>query len=178
MQDILDAGASLPRGATLVPMDFSARLLGPQPLAHAWAELVVERDAIAPQLFAAGKPRMGGEHFRTLSFRPGVLDEATGSLPWSTHEGWYDVVRKCSSGALLRWFVAASGDCAALLAERKATLDAVLDRYDYVLMLDPPDYAKDLVASRVELVQQVGVAWMYRVVDVHQGQGRSSSSSH
>jgi len=178
MQDILDVGASLPRGARLVPMDFTARLLGPQPLAHAWAELVIERDAIAPQLFAAGKPRMGGEHFRTLSFRPGVLDEATGSLPWSSYEGWYDVVRKCSSGALLGWFVAGSGDCDALLAGRKAALDAVLDRYDYVLMLGPPDYARSLVASRVEIVEQRGSAWLYRVIDAHQGQGRSSSRSH
>jgi hypothetical protein len=178
MQDILDVGASLPRGARLVPMDFSARLLGPQPLAHAWAELVIERDAIAPQLFAAGKPRMGGEHFRTLSFRPGVLDEATGSLPWSTYEGWYDVVRKCSSGAVLAWFVAAPGDCHALLAERKATLDAVLDRYDYVLMLEPPDYARSLLASRIELVEQRGAAFLYRVADGDQGHGRSSSRSH
>jgi hypothetical protein len=54
MQDILDVGAALPRGARVVPMDFTVRLLGPQPLAHAWAELVVERDAIASQLFAAG----------------------------------------------------------------------------------------------------------------------------
>jgi hypothetical protein len=178
MQDILDVGASLPRGARLVPMDFTVRLLGPQPLAHAWAELVVERDAMASQLFAAGKPRMGGEQFRTLSFHPGLLDEATGTLPWSGYEGWYDVVRKCSSGALLGWFVARSGDCDALLAERKAALDAALDRYDYVLMLDPPDYGKSLVASRIELREHVGSAWMYRVVDGHQGQGRSSSSSH
>ena len=179
MQDILDVGASIPRGARLVPMDFTARLLGPQPLAQAWAELVVERDAMASQLFAAGKPRMGGERFRTLTFRPGVLDEDSGSLPWSTYETWYDVVRKCSSGPLLAWLAfGASGDCAALLAERKATLDAVLDRYDYVLMLDPPDYARDLIAARIELVDRRGVASMYRVLPSHQGQGRSSSSSH
>jgi hypothetical protein len=179
MQDILDVGASIQRGSRLVPMDFTARLLGPQPLAQAWAELVVDRDAMASQLFAAGKPRMGGERFRTLTFRPGVLDVANGRLPWSTYETWYDVVRKCSSGPLLAWLAfGASGDCAALLAERKATLDAVLDRYDYVLMLDPPDYARDLLASRIELVDRRGVASMYRVLPSHQGQGRSSSSSH
>ncbi|HEX3344783.1 MAG TPA: hypothetical protein VHS09_09435, partial [Polyangiaceae bacterium] len=120
VQDVLDVGASLPRGAKLVPMDFTARLLGPQPLAHAWAELVVERDAIAPQLFAAGKPRMGGEHFRTLGFHPGLLDEATGALPWSSHEGWYDVVRKCTSGGVLGLLVARSTGCEGLLAERTA----------------------------------------------------------
>lgn len=179
MQDILDVGASIPRGSRLVPMDFAARLLGPQPLAQAWAELVVERDAMASQLFAAGKPRMGGERFRTLTFHPGLLDEANGSLPWSTYETWYDVVRKCSSGPLLAWLAfGASGDCAALLAERKATLDAVLDRYDYVLMLDPPDYGRNLIAARVELLDRRGSAWMYRVLPSHQGQGRSSSLSH
>ena len=178
MQDILDVGASLPRGAKLVPMDFTARLLGPQPLAHGWAELVVERDAIASQLFAAGKPRMGGEHFRTLSFHRGLLDEASGALPWSSYEGWYDVVRKCSSGRLLAWLVARSGDCAALLAERTATFDAVVDRYDYVLMLGPPDYATSIVTPHAELVDHRGSAWMYRVLASHQGQGRSYSRSH
>jgi hypothetical protein len=191
MQDILDVGASMPRGAKLVPMDFTVRLLGPQPLAHAWAQLVVERDAIASQLFAAGKPRMGGEQFRTLSFHPGMLDEATGALPWSTYEGWYDVVRKCSSGPLIGGLVSGSEDCAALLAERQAALDAVVDRYDYVLMLDPPDYARRLVASHVELLDRRGSAWLYRVLasprttaasagmdPAHQGQGRSYSRSH
>ena len=171
MQDVLDVGASIPRGARLVPMDFTARLLGPQPLAHAWAELVVERDAIASQLFAAGKPRMGGERFRSLTFHAGVLDEATGSLPWSTYEGWYDVVRKCSAEPLLAWLAFRSGDCAALLAERKATLDAVLDRYDYVLMLDPPGYARSLVASHLELLDTRGSVWMYRVLGSRHGQG-------
>ena len=111
---------------------------------HAWAELVIERDAMASQLFAAGKPRMGGERFRTLTFHPGLLDEATGNLPWSTYETWYDVVRKCGSDKVLAFLAfGAAGDCATLLAERKATLDEVLDRYDYVLMLGPPAYAKE-----------------------------------
>ncbi|HEY3819090.1 MAG TPA: hypothetical protein VGL81_18100 [Polyangiaceae bacterium] len=178
LQDILDVGASLAPGDRLVPMDFSARLLGPQPLEHGWAELVVARDAIAPQLFAAGKPRMGGEHFRTLGFRPGLLDEAGGALPWSSYEGWYDVVRKCSSGSFLAWFVARPAGCQELLAERTATLDAVVDRYDYVLMLDPPDYGASLVAAHAELVDHRGSAWMYRVLASHQGQGRSYSRSH
>jgi hypothetical protein len=121
---------------------------------------------------------MGGEHFRTLSFHPGLLDEASGALPWSSYEGWYDVVRKCSSGRLLAWLVARSGDCAALLAERTATLDAVVDRYDYVLMLDPPDYATSIVTPHAELVDHRGSAWMYRVLASHQGQGRSYSRSH
>jgi hypothetical protein len=164
MQDILDAGESIPRDSKIVPMDFTARLLGPQPLGHSWAELVIERDAMASQLFAAGKPRMGGERFRTLTFHPGLLDEATGDLPWSTYETWYDVVRKCGSDKVLAFLAfGAAGDCATLLAERKATLDEVLDRYDYVLMLGPPGYAKDLIASRVELLVQKGEAFVYRV---------------
>jgi hypothetical protein len=165
MQDILDVGASIPRGAKIVPMDFTARLFGPQPLGHAWAELVVAHDAIASQIFAAGKPRMGGERFRTLTLHPGVLDEAHGQLPWSTYETWYDVVRKCGKNPLIAWLAfGASGGCATLLAERKATLDAVIDRYDYVLMLDPPDYGRDLIAPHLEIVDTKGLAWLYRVV--------------
>ena len=163
MRDVVDVGASLPRGAKIVPMDFMARLMGPQPLAHAWAGLVVERDAVASQIFAAGKPGMGGESFRTLSFRSGVLDEATGILPWSTSEGWNDVVRKCSTTPLIAWLQSGKLGCEAILAERKATLDAVLDRYDYILMLDPPDYARALVASRTSFVDRRGAAWLFRV---------------
>ena len=179
MQDILDVGTSMANGSQVVPMDFTARLYGPQPLDHAWAELVVERDAMASQLFAAGKPRMGGERFRTLTFHAGLLDEASGRLPWSGYETWNDDVRKCGSNKLLAWAAfGASGDCASMLAERKAELDKVLGRYDYVLMLDPPDYARDLLASRIALVDRKGAAWLYRVLPAHQGQGRSYSRSH
>ena len=165
MQDILDVGASLPRGAKLVPMDFTARLLGPQPLGHSWAQLVVEREVVASQLFAAGKPRMGGERFRTLTFHPGLLDIATGKLPWSTYETWYDIARECSPpGSPLHWFVSAGGPCEGQIAERKVTLEAVIDRYEYVLMLDPPQYARDLIAPHLKLLGRVGSAWLYAVV--------------
>jgi len=165
MQDILDVGATLPRGAKLVPMDFSVRLLGPQPLDHAWAELLVDREVVASQMFAAGKPRMGGERFRTLTFHPGTLDIETGKLPWSTFETWYDDVRKCSyAGTLRSWLVHVNGTCEGMLAERKAGLEAVIDRYDYVLMIDPPQYGRDLIAPHLKLLSHVGSAWMYAVV--------------
>jgi hypothetical protein len=164
LQDVVDTGAGVARGARLLPMDFAARLMGPQPLAHAWAELVVDRDAVASQLFAAGKPRMGGEAFRTLGFRPGVLDQGTGILPWSTYEGWHDVARKCGSNAVLAWFVAAKADCAALLDERVHVLDRVLDRYDDVLMIDPPPYAQTMLGDRVALVERRGSVLLFRVV--------------
>jgi hypothetical protein len=165
MQDILDAAASLPRGAKVVPMDFTVTVLGPEPLGHAWAQLVVEHDAVASQLFAAGKPRMGGERFRTLTFRPGLLDISAGQLPWSTYETWNDVTRMCASPwNPTRWFVHLPGDCKSRLAERKETLEAVIDRYDYVLMIDPPDYGRALIAPHLKLVRQVGAAWMYAVV--------------
>jgi hypothetical protein len=165
MQDILDAGASMPRGSKLVPMDFTVSALGPAPLGHAWAELVVDRDAVASQLFAAGKPRMGGERFRTLTFHPGLLDVATGKLPWSTNETWHEVSRNCAPpGSPTRWFVNIPGDCTELLASRKAALQAVIDRYDYVLMLEPPPYGQDLIAPHLRLVSHVGSAWMYAVI--------------
>jgi hypothetical protein len=174
MQDVVDAAVSLPRGSKLVPMDFTASVLGPQPLGHAWAELVVERDAVASQLFAAGKPRMGGERFRTLSFRPGLLDPATGKLPWSTNETWHDVRRRCAEpGSPIRWFVNVPGDCAGLLAARKADLEVVIDRYDDVLMLDPPPYGRDLIASHLRLVSHVGTAWLYAVQHEADGANRA-----
>jgi hypothetical protein len=164
MADVVEVGREVRPGSKIVPMDFTARLLGPQPLAHAWAQLAIEHDAIASQLFAAGKPRMGGEAFRTLTFRPGVLGETTGSLPWSTGEGWYDVVRKCSASRIIASLQSGSQSCDAILAERKATLDRVLDRYDYVLMIDPPDYALALLATRLRLVASQGAARLFRVV--------------
>jgi len=164
MQDVLEAGASIPRGSKLIPMDFTVSVLGPQPVGHAWAELVVERDVVASQLFAAGKPRMGGERFRTLAFHPGLLDVTTGKLPWSTNETWHDVVRKCESpDSPTRWFVQIPKECTELLAERKAALEEVIDRYDFVLMIEPPPYGRDLVASHLRLVSHVGAAWVYAV---------------
>ena len=164
MQDILDVGAPLPRGSKLIPMDFTLSVLGPAPLAHAWAELVVDRDAVAPQLFAAGRPRMGGERFRTLTFHPGLLDVETGTLPWSTNETWHDLGRNCAArGSPERWFVNIPGECTELLAGRKAALEAVIDRYDYVLMIEPPPYGQSLIAPHLRLVSHVGSAWMYAV---------------
>jgi hypothetical protein len=165
MKDILGAGGSLPRGSKVIPIDFNVSVIGPQPTGAAWAELVVERNAVASQLFAAGKPRMGGERFRTVSFRAGVLDVATGELPWSTFEMWNDVGRKCADPrSPVHWFVHVDGDCQDLLAARKKAIEAVIDRYDYVLMLAPPAYGRELFASRLELVSQVGDAWLYAIV--------------
>jgi hypothetical protein len=164
MQDILDVGASLAPGSKLIPMDFTVSLLGPHPVAHAWAELVVNREVVASQLFAAGKPGMGGERFRELTFLPGLLDIETGNLPWSS-EGWNEVSRKCADArSPTRWFVmAVPGTCKELLAAGKASLEAVIERYNYVLMLEPPAYGRNLIAPHLRLVSHVGSAWMYAV---------------
>jgi hypothetical protein len=166
MQDVLDVGVSLPRGAKLVPMDFNVSVLGPQPTGASWAELVVAHDAVASQVFAAGKPRMGGERFRTLSFRPGVPDPRTGVLPWSGFEMWNDVWRPCSPpDSPLRWFVHDDQtSCSAALAARKQALEEVIDRYDYVLMVGPATYGQDLMAPHLRLLSHVGSAWMYTIV--------------
>ena len=170
MQDILDVGVSLPRGSRLIPMDFTASVFGPQPLGHAWAELVVDKDAIACQLFAAGKPRMGGERFRTLKFRSGLLDVSSGKLPWSTNESWHDVRRTCEDpSSPVRWFVSTPDTCTDLLEARRSGLETVIDRYDYVLMLDPPPYGRELIAEHLALVSHVGAAWLYAVQDTHAG---------
>jgi hypothetical protein len=164
MQDVLEVGASLPRGAKLIPMHVERNVLGPQPTGASWAELVVERDAVASQLFAAGRPRMGGERFRALTFRPGVLDAATGTLPWSGFEMWSDVWRPCAdSRSPVRWFVHVDGRCGDALAARKHELDEVIDRYDYVLMAGPPTYGQELLASHLRLVSHIGSAWMYAI---------------
>ncbi|HEX3344282.1 MAG TPA: hypothetical protein VHS09_06900, partial [Polyangiaceae bacterium] len=167
MQDVLDVGASLPRGARFVPMAFTLSVLGPQPTGAAWGELVLERDAVASQLFAAGRPRMGGERFRTLTFRPGMLDPERGALPWSGAE-MSDAWRPCAAeGSPARWFVHFDGSCDDALAGRRQELGRVLDRYDYVLMLDPPPFGRDLLGPRLRLVRQSGSAWLYAVV--HEG---------
>jgi hypothetical protein len=164
MQDVLDVGVSLPRGAKLLPMDFNPNILGPQPTIDAWGELVVEHDAVVSQLFAAGRPGMGGERFRALTFRPGVIDEATGTIPWSGFEMWSDVWRACADPrSPVRWFVHVDVNCVDSLAARKRAMEEVIDRYDYVLMLAPPGYAQELTASHLRLVSHIGSAWMYAV---------------
>lgn len=173
-QDVIDAGASLPRGAKLIPIDFNASVLGPQTNGDSWAHLVVSRDAVASQLFAAGRPRMGGERFRTVSFRPGVLDVESGALPWSDFEMWNDVGRACSAPrSPVRWFVRLYGECSQLLADHRRNLEKVIDRYDYLLMLDPPECGRELLASELRLVSHVGSAWLYAIA--HEGGPRQKT---
>lgn len=163
-QDGIEVGASLPRGAKVIPIDFNASVLGPQTNGDSWAHLVVSRDAVASQLFAAGRPRMGGERFRTVSFRPGILDVESGTLPWSDFEMWNDVGRSCAApGSPVRWFVHLYGECSQNLADRMRKLEKVVDRYDYVLMLDLPDCARELLPSNLRLVRRVGSAWLYAI---------------
>jgi hypothetical protein len=160
LQDVIDVGAELPPGAKIIAMDFADRRWGaidkPQPLAHAWELLVTTRNAVGSQLPAAGKPRTGGERFRMLSFRPGVLDVTTGTLPWSSYEGAYDVVRPCQEGT--------REACRSALAARKNILDKVRDRYEYVLMLSPPALVRELLAEGLTLRRQVGMAWLYETM--------------
>jgi hypothetical protein len=164
MEDVLDVGASLPRGAKVLPMDFNENVLGPQPTIDAWGELMVAHDAVASQIFAAGRPGMGGERFRALTFRPGVIDAATGTLPWSGFEMWSDVWRACADPrSPARWFVHVDVSCDDSLSARKQALREVIDRYDYVLMLGPARHGQELMASHLRLVSHIGSAWMYAV---------------
>jgi len=165
LQDVVDVGKSIPRGAKVLPADLETSVFGPQPMCDAWAELVVERDALASQLFAAGRPRMGGERFRTLAFLPGVLDAKSGTLPWSGFEIWSDVWQPCADPwSSVRWFVRVDHTCDQALAARRHELDAVVDRYDYVLVTGPPGYAEEVLASRVRFLSQVGSARIYSVL--------------
>jgi hypothetical protein len=157
VQDVLDAGVDVPAGGRVIPIDFADRHWGmidkPQPLAHAWSLLVVAHDVVGSQLPAAGKPRMGGERFRMLSFRPGMLGTATGLLPWSSPEGDYDAARACQG--LDR------EACWRALEPRKNNLDTVRDRYDYVLMVSPSPLIRDILGEGLTLRRHVGVAWLY-----------------
>jgi len=165
LQDVLDVGRTIPPGAKVLPADLETSVFGPQPMCDAWAELVVERDAVASQLFAAGRPRMGGERLRTLTFLPGVLDAKSGTLPWSGFSIWSDVWQPCADPwSPVRWFVHVDGTCDRALAARRHELDPVVDRYDYVLVTGPPDYMEEVLASRVRLFSQVGSARLYSVV--------------
>jgi hypothetical protein len=153
MQDVLDVGRFMARGSKFIPMVFTTPLFGPNPIGNSWALLIVDRDAIAPQLFAAGNPRMGGERLRPLHFAPGILDIATGRLPWPGTETWETVVRACDDSS--------SRGCVEKLSERKAAVDSVVARYDYVLMMDPPTYAREELAFGLTLRAHVGSAWLY-----------------
>jgi hypothetical protein len=168
-QEVLEAGASLPRGAKLIPVYVDASVLGPEINGDSWAHLVISRDAIASQLFAAGRPRMGGERFRMVSFHPGILDVESGVLPWSDWEMWNDIGRACAArNAPVNWFVHTDGDCNQHLAERKAKLERVIDRYEYLLMLDPPQFiGQGLLPSKLRLVSHVGSAWLFAIAGAH-----------
>jgi hypothetical protein len=178
-QNIVEVGSSLPRGSKLIPIDFNASVLGPQTNGDSWAHLVVSRDAVASQLFAAGRPRMGGERFRMVSFYPDLLDIESGALPWSDFEMWNDVGRACADpGSAVRWFVHIDGDCNQNLAERRQKLEKVIDRYEYLLMVDPPDFGRKLLPSKLRLVSHVGSAWLYAIAraDGPTALGTTSSS--
>jgi hypothetical protein len=167
VQEVIDAGVDLPRGAKLVPLHFGSSSWSPidrpQPLAHAWAMLVLDHDAVAAQFFAAGRPRMGGDRFRTLTFRPGVLAPA-GDLPWSSNEGASEIVLACRDPAsALAAERPPTGKCAETLAARKTALDKVAERYDAVLLITPPDFARAALARGFTLLRHVGIAWMYAV---------------
>ena len=108
---------------------------------------------------------MGGERFRMVSFRPGILDVESGALPWSDFEMWNDIGRACAEpGAPVHWFVHMDRDCSQYREERTRKLEKVIDRYEYVLMLDPPEFGRDLLSSKLHLVRRVGSAWLYAVV--------------
>ncbi len=66
-------------------------------------------------------------------------------------------------GSPVRWFVHLDGECSQLLLDRRRKLEKVVDRYDYVLMLDPPEYGRDLLPSELRLVSRVGSAWLYAI---------------
>ena len=176
-QDVVAVGESLPRDAKLIPVYFDASVLGPEINGDSWAHLVVSRsDAVASQLFAAGRPRMGGERFRMVSFLPGVLDVESGALPWSDFEMWNDIGRACAPpGASANWFVHTNGSCSEHLADRKGKLEKVVDRYDYVLMLDPPSFGREILPAKLRLVDHVGAAWLYAVASAGVTAPRSGS---
>jgi hypothetical protein len=68
----------------------------------------------------------------------------------------------------VNWFVHTDGDCNQHLAERKAKLERVIDRYEYLLMLDPPQFiGQGLLPSKLRLVSHVGSAWLFAIAGAH-----------
>jgi hypothetical protein len=157
VQEVRAAGDDLPRGSRLIAIDFGGRRLSladaPEPLAHAWAHLVVDRDIVSGQLFAAGKPKMGGERFRMLSLRPEVLQQETGALPWPGFENAHALGRHCDPPA--------TSDCRGRLLALRDRLSAVMGRYDFILLIAPPEIARTILAEGLSLRRHVGEAWLF-----------------
>ena len=108
---------------------------------------------------------MGGERFRMVSFHPGILDVDSGALPWSDFEMWNDIGRACAEpGAAVNWFVHRDDEpCSQHLAERTRKLEKVIDRYEYLLMLAPPELGRELLPQKLHLVRRAGSAWLYAI---------------
>jgi hypothetical protein len=158
LETVRTVGEALPRGAKLLTIDFGVRrwklTTGSQPMFHAWGLLAVERDAVSSQLFAGGKPSMGGERFRMLSYRPGVLDRDEGALPWPGFENAVGLGRECGA-------TPDSWECLAGIERLQMQVESVLDRYEHLLLIAPPEAAREALGEDLALLAHQDDIWLY-----------------
>ncbi|MEJ2246916.1 MAG: hypothetical protein P8Y80_12690 [Acidobacteriota bacterium] len=145
IENILNISKSLPRGSKVLPIcGFETDL--PNPLHHAWAYLVPERDILTPYYSAAGKPGTGGSRVRALAYRPGVLDE-NGSLPWIDEE---KVRSECSISF---------EQC----QQTMDSLDSIFQKYDRILLILPSERLLAAAKPRLNLEREAGEMYLFRV---------------
>lgn len=146
IDDIADIGNSVPRGSRLLPIcGYGSDL--PNPLHHAWAVLVPGREVVSPYHSAAGKPGTGGGRFRALAYLPGVLDPS-GPLPWidegEVRDACIDSPERCR--------------------ETVDRLMPVFRKYDYILLLRPPEPLRAIARSEFVLERKSGEAYLLRAM--------------
>jgi hypothetical protein len=146
------AAELVPRGSKVLPQTFipsgsSLRNL-PHPFTHLASNLVFLRDTINPHLSAAGKKWVGGERFRIIRYRDGVLSP-DGMLPYVREESPW-----CKNQD--------TDECDKVIKRAVMELSAVRSQYDVYLFIDPPTYILAAVEPFLDLVGQVGRVWVFK----------------
>lgn len=163
MTKIVEAGRTMSRNATLLPLDFSRARGWSEgamiPYLHSWGYVLVEHDSISPYLFVDG---CGGEYMgaarglRPLRFK---RDFSPTFLP-HIEEGFARIINDdtFATVSLPRW----KAELVARRAEFRTELLEAAPYYDYVLLIGPPEGIADDVATVMTLERRIDDIWLYR----------------
>ena len=152
MKDLVEASQVVPRGSTVLPIDFSSyagsgnrwyRLE-----LHSWGHAVVDRDIVTPYLFAAGGTTYyGGQRYRPIGFsRPFAVDffpNPAESSPVPLR------AEKCEEKAIVEI-------CRFWRDLRFRELVAMAEVYDRTIVTRPPDEFLEIAQERLVVESNVG----------------------